>query len=227
MLTGGFPQGLCPVQHPKTAIVLKQHKPLFIYGCVELSYLSLEHLSAFMRGWKCTFIHKTTLRKEEQFYSHSTYRSWDTDASQKFWRTFLSISLSSVTLTIETNCRLSLAQFFYSLFHLCYQSHHLCLTFHSTTGQYQVCNILSFPPLSASLVSHNFKIPVPMHKATMRNCKKSFTQLTYKILERRIPSRNEIPEKYSCQFPQRTQWRKHNLRCMYFFYEIVGWMILS
>lgn len=89
----------------------------------------------------------------------------------------------------------------------------------STTLQVSAKHAISCPSLLlVHHFSHNFKLPIPMHKATMRNCKKSFTQLTYKIPERRIPGRNEIPKKYGCQFPQHTQWRKHNLRCMYFFF---------
>lgn len=87
----------------------------------------------------------------------------------------------------------------------------------STAPQVSAKHAISCPSLLVHHFSHNFKLPVPMNKATMRNCKKSFTQLTYEIPERGIPGRNEIPKKYGCQFPQHTQWRKHNLRCMYFF----------
>lgn len=57
MLMGDFPQGLCPIQHPKTAIVLKQHKPLFIYGCIDLSYLSFDHLSVFTGENKLMYLY--------------------------------------------------------------------------------------------------------------------------------------------------------------------------
>lgn len=75
--------------------------------------------------------------------------------------------------------------------------------------------------------SHNFSLPVPMHKATKRNCKKSFTQFAYEIWER-IPRGNEIPEKQSCQistaYRMGKAWSEGRV-C--FFKGTVGWRTWS